>query len=221
MIKAVIFDMDGLLIDSEPFWQDAEIEIFGTLGIKLERNDCKQFQGVKVEEVIKHWFEKYNWKNKSVDDVINAIINRVKELVIEKGCPMDGVEYIIDFCRKKNLKIALASSSDLDLIQLVIKKLNLDNQFEVVHSAQFEKAGKPAPDVFLTTAEKLNILPENCMVFEDSYFGIMAAKSAGMKSVAIPEHAFFHLEKFDIADLKLRNLNEFNELMLNKLSKMN
>jgi mannitol-1-/sugar-/sorbitol-6-/2-deoxyglucose-6-phosphatase len=211
MYEAVIFDMDGLLIDSEPLWQQAEIAIFGKLGMELTVELCEQVQGQKIEDVIKHWYNYKPWINKSFKEVEIEIINMVQGLIKEKAQPMLGIEYILDFFKKKNFKIGLASSSTMNLIDTALDKLNIRHYFDVIHSSQFEKFGKPSPDVYLTVAEKLQLYPEKCIVFEDSYNGLLAARSAGMIAVAVPVKHSFDNPKFDIANLKIKSLLDFDE----------
>ena len=211
MIKAVIFDMDGLLIDSEPLWMQAEIEIFGRLGLRLTPEDCKQMQGVKIPDVIRHWYDVKPWTGMSLDEVEQALVRRVQELIIEKGQMQPGVRETLEFFRKRNIPMAVASSSTPGLIELVVKKLGIGHYFEFLHSSMLEKKGKPHPDIFLTAARKLGHRPEECLIFEDSLNGIIAGKRAGAIVVAVPYPENYDDPRFEIADLKLRSLEEWDE----------
>lgn len=215
MIKAVIFDMDGLLIDSEPFWQKAEIKIFKTVGINLTKEMCLQTVGLKINEVVLHWYNIQKWENKSLKKVELEIIKEVKQLILNQGKAMKGVSECLEYFKNKNLKIGLASSSYFELIEATLQKLQIKKYFEVIHSAEAEKFGKPAPDVYLTAAKKLKVEPKKCLVLEDSYNGILSGKNAGMKVVAVPEAENYDLEKFDLADLKIKSLLEFDEEKFN------
>ncbi len=215
MIEAVIFDMDGLLIDSEPLWQRAEIEIFGKLGLDLTVEMCEKLQGQKIEQVAQHWYNYKPWTGKSFKEIEKEMVARVEQLIMEHVPKMAGVDYLLDFFEKRNLKIGLASASNLSLIEIALNKIEIRNRFTVIHSAQFEKLGKPAPDVYLSAAKMLGAKPENCLVFEDSYNGVCAGKAAGMKVVAVPAKSQWHESKYDIADLKLRSLEEFTEVEFN------
>jgi mannitol-1-/sugar-/sorbitol-6-/2-deoxyglucose-6-phosphatase len=209
MIKAVIFDMDGLLIDSEPHWRNAEIVIFGRLGLTLTEDQCMQTMGMRIDEVVKYWYERHPWSNCTLLDVETEIVQAVEDLVLTEGTAMEGVAQTLDFFRQQRLRVALASSSKLRLIHSVLNKLNIRQHFEVIHSAEFEEYGKPHPAIFLSTARQLTVPPTQCLVFEDSFNGLISAKAARMKTVAVPEGEAFSQTRFDIADLKLRSLREF------------
>lgn len=213
MIKAVIFDMDGLLIDSEPFWQETEKKLFGELGVNVTPELHKQTFGYRIEEQIEFWYKIQPWKEKNFDE----IKKRYQEIIIDffkhKVELVDGAKYILDLFQETKLKKALASSSDLILINIFLEKFGLTNYFDAVHSAEYEGHGKPHPAVFLKTAQKLKVKPFECLVFEDSTNGILAAKSAKMKTIAVPpDHNDLQNDPiYQIADMKLTNLKEFDE----------
>ncbi len=211
MIKGVIFDMDGLLIDSEPLWMQAEIEIFKELGINLTPEDCRKMQGIKIQDVVNHWYEMHPWQGTSPEEVAKKVIKRVEQLIISQGQMQPGVIETLEFFRKKPLPMAVASSSSPELIRLVTDKLQITDYFKFLHSSLAEKRGKPYPDVFLTAARKLGIAPGHCLVFEDSINGVIAGKRAGMTVVAVPYPEHYNDQGFDIADMKLRSLLEWNE----------
>ena len=187
MIKAVIFDLDGLLIDSEPLWQEAEILIFQQVNIVLNNRLCLQTKGLRIDEVVEYWYQKYPWTNMSKQEIETAIVDKVIELISLKGKPLPGVDTAISFVQQKVGKMGLASSSSMKIIQAALKKLNLTDIFAEVYSAESEKLGKPYPGVYLTTAEKLGVVPQTCLAIEDSLNGVLAAKAAQMKCIAIPE----------------------------------
>ena len=220
MIKAVIFDMDGLMIDSEPFWQEAELAVLRPLGVPITLSDCQKTMGMRIDEVVRYWHRRHPWDvaAHSVESIAEKIIDRVIELIGEKGQPQPGLPEAIRFFQAKQVKLALASSSAQRLIDAVLQKLRLTDTFEVVCSAQQEPYGKPHPGVFITTAGLLNVPRERCLVLEDSPNGVLAAKSAGMKCIAIPDPQHFNDPKFCISDVKLRNLFEITDKLWHQLT---
>jgi sugar-phosphatase len=212
MIEAVIFDMDGLMINSEPFWQEAELAVLRPLGVPLTLSDCQQTMGMRIDEVVKYWYRRHPWNDttQAINTVADKIIDNVIALVNEKGQPQPGLVEAINFFKHKQFKLALASSSARRLIDAVLKKLRFTDVFEVICSAQDEPYGKPHPGVFITTAKMLSVPREYCLVLEDSPNGVLAAKSAGMKCIAIPDAQHFDDPKFCISDFKLHNLFEIN-----------
>ena len=218
MIKAVIFDLDGLLIDSEPLWQEAEILIFQQVNIVLNNQLCLQTKGLRIDEVVDYWYQQYPWTNLSKQEVEQAIVTKVIELIYLKGEPLPGVNSAISFICSKPVKIALASSSSAIIIQAALKKLNLIDVFTKIYSAESERLGKPYPGVYLTTAQRLEVSPQECLAIEDSLNGVLAAKAAQMKCLAIPEAEQRNNPQFAIADKILDSLNELDDEVWNSLN---
>jgi mannitol-1-/sugar-/sorbitol-6-/2-deoxyglucose-6-phosphatase len=218
MIEAVIFDLDGLLIDSEPLWQEAEILVFKQVNLVLTSELCRQTQGLRIDEVVDYWYRQYPWTNLSKLEVEELIVSKVIELIHLKGQPLPGVAQAIAFVKNQNVKIALASSSASQIIQAALQKLNLTEVFVEIYSAESEMLGKPHPGVYLTTAQKLKIPPQSCLALEDSLNGVLAAKAAHMKCIAIPEAIQQKNPQFAIADLILKSLEEFNQPVWNSLN---
>jgi len=218
MIDAVIFDMDGVLLDSEPFWQEAEIEVFSSVGIDLTREQCIETTGLPLNDVVARRYNQNTWSQKSLIQISDEILTGVELRISQKAVLLDGVTDILAFLKNHRVPTALASSSSMRLIDVVLKKFSMENTFHVVHSSENEEFGKPHPAVFLTTAEKLRITPANCLVIEDSFNGLIAAKAAQMKTIVIPMAKQWNEKRFDIADSKLRSLKEFTEQKWNSLN---
>lgn len=209
MIKAVIFDMDGLLINSEPFWQESETKVFTSLGLDVNKKMFEQFMGKRIDEIVEIMYKMMPWDHVSKAKVVEDIVENVIRLVLEQGACLDGVTETLENLKKASFKIGLASSSKMKIISAVLDKLQLQEYFEVVHSAEFEKYGKPHPQVFISTADMLGTHPSECVVFEDSLNGVISALAAGMKCIAVPEKNAFNLNKFIISNKVLDSLNDF------------
>ncbi len=200
--------MDGVLIDSEPLWRQAEIETFATVGLPFTDDMCKLTMGMRLSEVIDYWFTRTPWEGKSKKEVEVELLERVTQLITEKGKAMNGVLSSLIYFKNKGYKIALASSSAISLINAVIDKLEIRSYFDVVNSAEFLNYGKPNPEIFIKTANDLNIKPINCLVIEDSFHGVLAAKAALMQTIAIPDNENKLNPKFIIADATLNDLSK-------------
>ncbi|MHC5762383.1 hexitol phosphatase HxpB [Nostoc sp.] len=210
MIEAVIFDMDGVLIDSEPFWQQAEIEVFATVGVQLTHELCYQTTGLRMETAVEHWFAKYPWTNKSKKEVELEVKYCVAELIAAHAEPLSGARELISDFAERGLKLGLCSSSPYFIIEAVLKKLGVRETFSVIVSTEDEPFGKPHPGAYLTTAEKLEVLPVQCLVLEDSLNGMISGKAARMKVIAVPDPRCYHSTVYDFCDAKIASLNDFD-----------
>ena len=208
---ASIFDMDGLLIDSEILWHEAEIEILGDLGVPLAADGCRSTKGMFVNEVTEYWHGLYPWTGPTPSEVAVTVVDRVIALVLEKGVLKPGAEHAIAMCADRGLALAVASSSEYRLIESALAHFDLRRHFALVHSAEDEPYGKPHPGVFLTTAEKLGVEPRGCVVWEDAPAGVLAAKAASMACIAVPEHEEGHHPAFGLADAVLDSLLEMDD----------
>ncbi len=206
MIEAVIFDMDGVLIDSESFWKTAEKEVFGSVGIEVTEYHSSLTSSMTTKEVTEYWFSFKPWKNVSLEDIEQKVISRVGELIDLYGQIMPGVEKTLAYFKSSGHKIGLATNSPDILISRILKKLNIECYFDATLSAEFVDKGKPSPDIYLKIAHILSVNPSKCVVFEDSKSGLIAAQAAGMSVVVIPEKSQYHHIEFDAADLKISSL---------------
>ncbi len=214
MTEAVIFDMDGLLVDSEPLWVRAEIEVFGEVGVTLCEADCALTKGLRTDDVIAYWHVRRPWGSPSPADVEERLVARVAELVRNEGRALPGVASAIAAARSVTSKIALASSSPTPIIAAVLERLDLGSTFEVVQSAETEPYGKPHPGIFLTTAKKLGVAPTACVVLEDSLTGVVAAKAARARCIAVPFDHPEHDPRFVLADAVVASLEHVTPALL-------
>jgi mannitol-1-/sugar-/sorbitol-6-/2-deoxyglucose-6-phosphatase len=216
---ASIFDMDGLLIDSEILWHEAEIEILGALGVPLQADSCRSTKGMFVREVTAHWHGRYPWDGPTPDAVAVTIVDRVIALLLEKGTLKPGAEHAIAMCAVRGLPLAVASSSEYRLIETALKHFDLRHHFALVHSAEDEAYGKPHPAVFLTAAGKLGIEPGRCLVWEDAPAGVLAAKAGSMACIAVPEAGEEGHPAFGLADAVLRSLLQMDDACWDELDR--
>jgi sugar-phosphatase len=207
MIEAAIFDMDGLLIDSEPLWRKSYMEVLGNYGFVVTEDEVRAIAGRRTRDQVALWHERFQWEQPSKEVVTDEIVQNAIKLIHLNGTALPGVYDIIDILKQHNMPMAVASSSSADLIDVVLERLDIRRDMEFAHSAEREANGKPFPDVFLSTAKKFGVAASNCVVFEDSLNGVRAAKAAGMKCVAVPERPHDAI-KFQEADLIVASLEE-------------
>lgn len=214
MIKAAIFDMDGLLIDSEPLWRIAEAGSLAAVGVHPRQEEIHNMLGRGIHNYVKFFYHKYPWKGPTPDEVADEITQRLVELVKEKGTAKPGVEAVLRQCKAKGLKQAVASSSPDYVIQAVLEKLGIAAYFDEVYSGMSEPHGKPHPGVFISVAERLGVSPLDCIVFEDAPSGVLAAKAARMHCIVVPEPEVKDHPYIQIADEVLDSLEDFNPAVL-------
>lgn len=210
-IRAAIFDMDGLLIDSEPLWDMAELEVIASLGIDTSlRESMQDTLGLRIDMVVDLWYQLAPWSTPSRETIVKRIIERAMELVDERRPLLPGVEYALQLCRQQNLKIGLASASPLHMQKQVLHTFNLAHYFDFLASAEHLPYSKPHPEVYLNAAQGLDISPLRCVTLEDSVNGMIATKAARMRSIVVPQQEFSNDPRWVLADHKLGSLQELN-----------
>lgn len=216
-IRAAIFDVDGLLIDTEPVWRRTEIEIFGRLGLHLTEEQCLQTMGVRVAQVVELWYGRHPWSGPSCAEVTQEIIDSVISRVRNEGEAKVGVYDALDTVRRAGLPIGIASSSSEALIRAVIERLGIGRYVDVICSADAEMEGKPHPAVYLTAARCLAVAGQDCVAFEDSPNGVRSAKAAGMYCIVVPDPYLVDDPGMKAADLTLGSLADFTPALLGRL----
>lgn len=211
-IKAVIFDMDGVLIDSEPLWRKAMIKGFNDIGVDFTEEDCRKTTGMRFKEVINHWFIHHNIEDTHPDELDKNVITHLIELITEEGKPLTGSIELLQYLKAKNYPIGLATSSSHALVDAVLNKLKAKSYFQSVVSAEFLQYGKPHPEVFLKCADELATEPKHCLVIEDSVNGVIAGKAAQMRVAAVPDLEHKNDKRFVIADYTVNSLNDIIKL---------
>ena len=151
-----------------------------------------------MDEAVAYWAARYPWTGVSLEEVVQRILGRVLSLLEERAPLKPGVRESLVVARAAGLRVALASSSPLALIEGALDRFGLREEFEQVVSAEGERFGKPHPGVYLTTAARLDVAPQACVALEDSVNGVLSATAAGMRCIAIPE-------RWPVEDLRLGN----------------
>ena len=218
MIKAVIFDFDGIIIESEPLWVEAEIAVFKTVGVVLTPERCRQTTGLNTQDTLQYWYNIYPWTGKSKFQLYKEILEAMEILIIDRVDLKDGFLDVLQLFVDMKMPLAVASASPLKLITTALKKFHLFEYFKIVNSGEKEEFGKPHPALYMGAAGKLGIDPVNCLAFEDSFNGAISAKAARMKLVAVPDKYDFKSTRFDFADLKIASLKDFKRKQFEDLN---
>ncbi len=221
MIKAVIFDFDGIIIDSEPLWMEAEIGVFKSVGVHLNHELCRQTTGLNTLDTIKYWFDIHEFTDKSISQLHDEIMEAMHQLIIDRVELKEGFTDVLQLFIEKKLPLAIASASPLYLISAALKKFNLSDYFIAINAGDNEDMGKPHPALYLGAARRLGIEPVHCLAFEDSFNGAISAKAARMKLVAVPDKKDFAGTRFDFADLKIASLTDFKKDNFEQLHSLN
>jgi beta-phosphoglucomutase len=196
MLKAIIFDVDGVLVDSMPFQADAWIEAFSEVGISITRKDIYEIEGSNNKRLIKSIFEKAGKKLEPWH--LEQLPEKKREaLDFDQIKPFDGIKDCLKEL-KRHFKLAMVSGSHADTIDKIVNKF-FSNYFDVIITGSDLERGKPAPDPYLKALEKLEIAKNECIVIENAPLGITAAKRAGIYCVAIA--STLEPEKIQHADL--------------------
>ena len=212
--------MDGLLIDSNLLWVEAENKILGKLGVPvLDDEKMMHAFGLREEEAVEYWFSKYPWQGAPKQEVLSDIIQEVVHLIKTQAKLMEGANEVIGLFSSQNIPMAVASSSEMVIIEAALEKFSIKDRMKVICSAENVTQGKPHPDIYLTTAKELEVNPNECLVFEDSINGVLAAKAAKMKCVAVPDIHLKGNKIFNTADLILNSLKDFTLEHLENLDK--
>ena len=208
-IKAVLFDMDGLMVDTESLYTEAFINSAKAKGYNMTKEETLKVLGFTKANIYQFWIDYFQGTNvdgkKLVDDHYEYIENVLYTVGPEK---MPYVEELLKYLRENNYKIAVASSSDTADIKNNLEKTKLEKYIDEIASGAEVENGKPAPDVFLLAAKRLGVDPKDCLILEDSKAGIKAGKASGAMVFMVPDMFTVDKECEDTADRILTNLGE-------------
>lgn len=199
-MKAVIFDMDGVLINSEPIHVDIEMRFLKELGIDITRQEMTKFIGTSASDMWKILIDEY--KIGHTPEWLVKELNVIKTRFFKENDlhPIEGIKDLLDVLKSKEVKMAVASSSPMEHIEVIVDSLGIRDYFYSFVSGESFEESKPNPAIFLATADRLGVEPEECLVIEDSTHGIAAAKSAGMACVGYDNPSSEH-QVYEEADL--------------------
>lgn len=216
-IKAVLFDMDGLMVDTESLSTEAFINSAKAQGYNMTKEETLKVLGFTKANIYQFWIDYFQGTNvdgkKLVDDHYEYIENVLYTVGPEK---MPYVEELLKYLRENNYKIAVASSSDTADIKNNLEKTKLEKYIDEIASGAEVENGKPAPDVFLLAAERLDVDPKDCLILEDSKAGIKAGKASDAMVFMVPDMFTVDKECEDTADRILTNLGEVIEILEGK-----
>ena len=216
-IKAVLFDMDGLMVDTESLSTEAFINSAKAQGYNMTKEETLKVLGFTKANIYQFWIDYFQGTNvdgkKLVDDHYEYIENVLYTVGPEK---MPYVEELLKYLRENNYKIAVASSSDTADIKNNLEKTKLEKYIDEIASGAEVENGKPAPDVFLLAAERLDVDPKDCLILEDSKAGVKAGKASGAMVFIVPDMFTVDKECEDTADRILTNLGEVIEILEGK-----
>lgn len=204
--KAVIFDMDGVLVDSEGIWKQAEFEVFSSLGVSVTEKGSLLTRSMTTKEVTRFWYEQFPWKGRTLPEVEEMVIQRVVELIRSEDCVIKGIRAFITKLKAQHYKIGLATNAPEKIIPTVLEKTQTRLLFDIISSADREEKGKPHPAIYLNTARKLKVKPQECAVIEDSRTGMKAANRAGMTVIAYTKGN--KNMSFDLADYEIDRFSD-------------
>ena len=206
--KAIIFDLDGTLIDSMNVWSDIDKEFFKMHDLPFEEDYQKEIGHKGLKEIAAYTKTRYNLKE-SEDEIVTIWLDMAKEAYAYKIPLKEGVKSFLEYLQSKNIKMGIATSNSLELTELVLKHHDIYKYFSKVVTVNELKTNKGSPDIYLHISDSFGLVPSECIVFEDLLTGIKTAKKAGYKAVGVKEISFLDKEKEirEIADLYISNYN--------------
>lgn len=209
-VEAVIFDMDGVLVDSEPYWRSVEAELFDELGVDIRPYLARRLaMGMRVDEAVVTFCALSGLTGVDEHELAGRIVAGIVAAIRDRASLLPGAEDALERCAQWGIGVALASGSTEPVIDAVLDRFDLRGRFDVVCSAADDALGKPHPAIFLRAAALLDVPASHCVVIEDSINGCIAAKAARMRVLAVPHADDAGDPRLAIADLVTSSLEEF------------
>ena len=213
-IQAVIFDMDGTLIDSMWMWKNIDIEYLGRFGIPLPPTLQQEIEGKSFSETAAYFKEQFQIP-RTIEEIKNDWNQMAWEKYEKEVTVKEGVFEFLTYLKERGVKTGIATSNSIQLTEMVLEKRGLASYFDEVHTSCEVERGKPYPDVYELVADRLGVQPEHCLVFEDVIHGILAGKAARMKVCAVYDEYSVAQdeEKKRLADYYINSYKELKPLM--------
>ena len=211
-IKAVLFDLDGTLVDSMWVWNDIDVEYLGRFGLSLPETLQKEIEGMSFTETAVYIKQKF-----SIPDPIEKMKEDWNAMAFDKyvnEVPLKkGLSEFLALCRKKGIRLGIATSNSRQIVDVIIASHGLTEYFDGIVTGCEVNRGKPWPDVYLETARRCGASPEHCLVFEDIVPGIQAGRNAGMKVCAVADaySVYPEKEKRKLADYYIEDFTEITK----------
>ena len=208
-MKAFIFDMDGVIMDSEPLHNEIIVEMMTLFELKAEESYLASLCGLTIDHIFEKIKKDYTL-DISVSDTVKKYNGKLVAHVQENQLvPIDGIPELLQQLQAANIPTAVASSSPIEFIEASIDNLKLTDYFQFLMSGNEVKHGKPAPDIYIEAASRLSVAPADCVVLEDSHNGATAAKSAGMKCIGF-KNPGSGIQDLSITDIIVDNINDID-----------
>lgn len=208
-IEAVIFDLDGSLVDSMWIWHEIDVEYLGRYGLRVPDDLQHMIEGFSFTETAQYFKERFELPA-SVDEIRHTWNEMACDKYMHEVPLKPGTASFLDTCRKDGIKLGIATSNSRELVTNVADSHGLHDYFSCIMTGCDVGKGKPAPDIYLAVAERLAVNPADCLVFEDIVAGILSGKAAGMKVCAVEdEYSLFQTEeKKRLADYYIRDYRD-------------
>lgn len=208
-IEAVIFDLDGTLVDSMWMWESIDIEYLAGFGIEFPGDLQKCIEGMSFSETAVYFKKRFNLPD-SLDQIKSDWNRMAWDKYLHEVPLKEGVRELLELLKARNIPAGIATSNSRELVELVINKHNINEYFCSIRTSCEVEKGKPSPDIYLLVASDLGVEPDKCLVFEDIAQGIMAGKNANMKVCAVYDEYSKHDEqnKINLSDYYVRSILE-------------
>lgn len=213
MIKAVIFDMDGTLIDSQPIWYQVCTDFFQQNGFPVTMDDMIKLTGSPVAKLVDYVLQTHGQKGKERAQLITGLMDYAVSEILAAKPLMPNVKEVLAQLKQQGIKMAVASASPRNMLQGIVDSCGIAEYFDYLASAEELDYNKPHPAVYLHAAQQLSINPTECFAVEDSVLGMISGKAATMKTVVIPAPAEWDDPRWTLADFKLTNIAELPALL--------